>query len=196
MAIPKLDLQLPQGVTVENAGEKFLAHARMLLENPEEMRKREELAMGNPISLSPPVLTEDEWDEKQIGRTISAADEWEKRTLNPRKDPVKAAIAANEKRKRNLEEAERKDKWLKAMEQVDMESRQKTIKAVGATGFRRGIEARKDKIKNKIKRLRPLVLANKEVIQAMAQDTPEQREDRMLTNLRNMRKIGDELRNI
>jgi len=196
MAIPKLDLQLPQGVTVENAGEKFLAHARMLLENPEEMRKREELAMGNPISLSPPVLTEDEWVEKQIGRTISAADEWEKRTLNPRKDPVKAAIAANEKRKRNLEEAERKDKWLKAMEQVDMESRQKTIKAVGATGFRRGIEARKDKIKNKIKRLRPLVLANKEVIQAMAQDTPEQREDRMITNLRNMRKIGDELRNI
>lgn len=184
----------PEGVTPDNVVEKFLAHAKMLEDDPEEMKKREAQSFGNPISLSPPVITEQAWVDKQITRTLAAGDEWEKNTLAPRKDPVAAAIAANEKRKTNLEEAERKGKWLKSMNQVDMSARQETIKAVGATGFKRGVEARRAKITNKIKKLRPLILAVKETIGTLPDATPEQREAKMVSNLHAMRAVGDAMR--
>lgn len=191
MAIPNPKLKTPKGVTVDNSVDKFLAHAELLITDPEEMDKRQAVTMGNPISLSPPVITEEKWAEKQMVRTLAAAEEWEANTLAPRRDPVAAAIAANGKRKANLEESEKKGKWLKSMNNVDMSARQETIKAVGASGFKRGIEARATKIKNKIKVLRPLIVANKETIAAMPDTTPENREARMIANLRNMRKIGD-----
>ncbi len=191
MAVPNIKLKVPTGVTIDNIEEKLLAHAELLMTDQEEMDKRKLTTMGNPINLSPPVLTEDEWTDKQLKNTLAAAEEWEKKTLAPRRDPVAAAIAADGKRKANLEEAEKKGKWLKAMKNVDMNARQETIKEVGASGFKRGVEARRTKIKNKIKLLRPLVLANKETVGAMPDTTPEQREAKMIANLRGMRKIGD-----
>lgn len=195
MAIPKPILG-PQGVTLENAGDKFLEHAILLSTDEEEMKKREGSTMGNPISLAPPVLSEADWAEKQIERTVNAGDTWLKNTLKPRKDPKAAAIAANPKRIANLAEAEKKGKWLKSMEAYDLDARQKTIEAIGAEGFVKGVEARKAKIENKIKVLRPLVIANKETIAGMPNKTPVDRENRMIANLRNMRKIGDAIRGI
>lgn len=193
MAIPKPP-QGPTGVTPENAVAKFREHARMLAENPEEMKKREAQSFGNPVALSPPVITEADWVNKQVKNTLAAGDLWEKNTLAPRKDPVAAAIAANAKRKANLEEAERKDKWMKSMKQVDMTARQETIKAVGAAGFKRGVEARRTKIATKVKKLRPLVMAVKETVAGLPGDTPDQREAKMVANLHMMRDVGDAMR--
>lgn len=193
MAIP-IPPKGPEGVTPKNAVAKFREHAKMLAENPEEMKKREAQTMGNPISLSPAVITEADWVEKQVTNTLAAGDRWEKNTLAPRKDPVAAAIAANEKRKTNLEEAERKGKWLKSMGKVDMTARQETIKAVGASGFKRGVEARRTKIATKIKKLRPLVMAVKETVAALPDATPDQREAKMVANLHMMRDVGDAMR--
>lgn len=193
MAIPKPP-QGPKGVTPDNAVAKFREHAKMLADNPEEMKKREAQTMGNPISLSPAVITEVDWVEKQVTNTLAAAADWEKNTLAPRRDPVAAAIAADKKRKANLEEAERKGKWLKSMQKVDMAARQETIRAVGAAGFRRGVEARRTKIATKVKKLRPLVMAVKETVAALPDDTPDQREAKMVANLHMMRDVGDAMR--
>lgn len=188
--------ETPKNVTLENAENVFLKHAELLLTDEEEMAKRESVTMGNPISLGPPVLSEEDWAKKQLERTVNAAPDWLKNSLRPKRDPKAAAIAANDKRKANLAESEKKEKWLKSMEAYDLEARQETIKAVGEEGFTKGVEARKTKIKNKIKLIRPLVIANKETIQGMANKTPKDREDRMIANLRNMRKIGDTVRGI
>jgi len=159
--------------------------------NPEDLT-----LPGNPVELAPPVLPAEEWAAKAADRAVAAADEWYKRVMKPRRHPIQAAIAADKKRKDRLAEAERKNKWVKAMEQVDVDEMYKTIEAVGASGFAAGIEARRGKIAKKIAKLQPLVSALKEEIAGMPEETDAQREKRMLAARRGMLKIGDVLRGI
>jgi len=151
---------------------------------------------GNPVELAPPVLPAEEWAKKAADRAVAAADEWYKRVMKPRRHPVEAAIAADKKRKDRLAEAEKKGKWVAAMKQVDVDEMYKTIEAVGPEGFSSGIEARRGKIEKKIGKLQPLVVALKEEIQKMPEETDTQREKRMLAARRGMLKIGDILRGI
>lgn len=151
---------------------------------------------GNPITLGPIVIDPEEWAEKQVKRAAAAASEWEKNVLRPRRDPLKAAIAAKEKRKEKLRESLEQDKWAKAMAAVDEDLMYAVIRKRGASAFRAGIEDRKAKVVARVKELQPLVAALKKEIQAMPDVTDADREARMLAGRRGMIAIGKKRRGI
>jgi len=147
--------------------------------------------VGNPITLGPLVIAPEEWAEKQVKRAAAAASEWEKNVLRPRRDPLKAAIAAAPKRAEKVRESLDKKKWEKAMAKVDEDMMYAVIRKRGATAFRSGVEDRKEKVLARAKELQPMVAALKATIQAMPDVTDADREKRMLAGRRGMIAIGE-----
>lgn len=151
---------------------------------------------GNPLTLGPIVIDAEEWAEKQVKRAAAAASDWEKNVLRPRRDPLKAAIAAAPKRKQKLLESLEQGKWEKAMARVDEDLMYATIRKRGASAFRAGIEDRKAKVVARVKELQPLVAALKKEIDAMPDVSDSDREARLLAARRGMIAIGKKRRGI
>jgi hypothetical protein len=193
MAVPKDREPVVTGVTAENALDKFNGLVSDMQSNPEIAAKLGETIVGNPFSLGSRVLSADEWGDKMVKRASNASADWLNGVLKPRKNPKEAAIKANAKRKDRLAQAEKDEKWLKAMQNVDEEETIATIKAVGEQGFKSGIEARAGKIKKKIEKLQPMISAVAATIDAMPDATDTDREKRMLTNLKLMREVGKKM---
>ena len=150
----------------------------------------------NPVTVGARVKSAEEWSDKMVTNAQAAGPAWLRGVLNPRKNPIEAAIAANGKRKQRLADAERDERWLHAMQRVDVDEMYHTIEAIGETAYVQGIGARKGKIRNKIARLQPLVEALAKTIDNMPQDTDQQREARMLAARRGMIEIGKKLKGI
>lgn len=151
---------------------------------------------GNPITLGPPVISPEEWAEKQVKNASAAAQEWLKNVKRPRRDPLKAAIAAAPKRAEKVRQALEEKKWEKAMAKVDEDVMYAVIDAVGAEGYRRGVEARKSKVVARVKELQPMVTVLKKEIEAMPDVTDADREARLLAARRGMIAIGKKRRGL
>lgn len=164
--------------------------------DPEYVKELQAERVGNPITLGPLVISPEEWAAKQVSRASAAASEWEKNVLRPRKDPLKAAIAAKEKRKEKLRESLDQDKWAKAMAKVDEDLMYSVIRKRGAAAFRAGVEDRKEKVTARTKELQPMVAALKSTIDAMPDVTDADREKRLLAGRRGMIEIGKKRRGI
>jgi len=150
----------------------------------------------NPVTVGARVKSADEWSDKMVTNAQAAGPAWLRGVLNPRKNPIEAAIAANGKRKQRLAEAERDERWLHSMQRVDVDEMYHTIEEIGESAYTAGIGARKGKIHNKIAKLQPLVEALAKTIDNMPQDTDQQREARMLAARRGMIEIGKKLKGI
>jgi len=159
-------------------------------EHPEKYDFLTKETVGNPLTLGPRVLTPEEWAAKQTTRASAAADTWLANVKRPRKDPVDAALKANDKRKDKLAQAEKDKKWEKAMAKVSHDEMYSTIDKVGASGYRAGVEARTGKITRVYKELQPMVAALAGSIDAMPQATDADREKRLLAARRGMIEIG------
>jgi len=159
-------------------------------EHPENYDFLTKETVGNPVTLGPAVIAPEDWAAKQIARASAAADDWLKGVKRPRKNPVEAAIKANDKRKDRLAEAEKADKWRKKMGKVNLDEMYDTIEKVGAGGYRAGVEARTGKITRVAKELQPMVAALRGSIDAMSDATDADREKRLLAARRGMIEIG------
>lgn len=150
----------------------------------------------NPVTTGSRVKSAADWADKMVTNASAAGPAWLKGVLSPKKHPIEAAIAADGKRKARLAEAERDGSWLAAMKRVDVDEMYRTIEEIGESAYVAGIQARKGKIVNKIGKLQPLVEGLAKVIDAMPQDTDQQREARMLAARRGMIKIGKVMKGI
>jgi len=150
----------------------------------------------NPVTVGARVKSADAWADKMVANAVAAGPAWRQGVLNPRKNPIEAAIAANGKRKARLAEAERDESWLHAMQRVDVDEMYRTIEEIGESAYTQGIAARKGKIRAKIEKLQPLVEGLAKTIDNMPQDTDQQREARMLAARRGMIQIGKRLKGI
>lgn len=167
------------------------------VENDPEFRKElTEERQGNPITLGPPVIDPAEWADKQVKRAVAAASDWEKNVQRPRRDPIKAALAASAKREQKVKEALEQKKWDKAMATVDEDMMYEVIRKRGASAFRTGIEDRRAKVVARAKELQPLVAALKKAIEAMPDVTDADREARLLAARRGMIEIGKKRRGL
>jgi len=151
---------------------------------------------GNPITLGPPVISPEEWADKQVSRASNAAGEWEKNVQRPRRNPIEAAIKAGPKRAEKLRESLDQKKWEKAMANVDEALMYDVIRKRGASAFRSGIEDRKPKVLARTKELQPLVASLKVTIDAMPDVTDADREKRLLAGRRGMIEIGKKRRGL
>ena len=182
--------------TLDNLEARLDATIARMDADPEYAAELTGPKQGNPITLGEPVIPAEEWADKQVKRASAAAADWEKNVLRPRRDPLKAAIAAAPKRAEKVRQALEEKKWEKAMGKVDEELMYDTIRKRGQSSFRSGIEDRKAKVVARAKELQPLVVALKKEIQAMPDVTDADREARMLAGRRGMIAIGKKRRGI
>lgn len=175
---------------------KFLHTLDELDTNPELRQELTAPRMGNPIPLGPLVMTPEDWAKKQVKNASAAAAEWEKNVLNPRRDPIQAAIAAAPKRDQKVREALEQKKWEKAMAKVDEDLMYQTIRKRGAPAFRAGVEDRQGKVLKVAQELQPMVAALKQEIDNMPDVSDSDREKRLLAARRGMITIGKKRRGI
>ena len=168
---------------------------KIIADQPPRKSPRGELS-GNPVSIGERVIEADRWAKKQVERASAAADDWLEGVTRPKKNPIDAAIKAADKYKDRLQEAIKTGKWEKAMEKVDIDEMYRIIEAVGASGYRAGVEARKEKIERVVKELQPMVRAIAETIDKMPQATDADREKRLLAARKLMIELGKKRRGI
>jgi len=175
---------------------KLHANLNRVATDPEYLKEVTEERQGNPITLGPLVISPEEWATTQGERASRAAAEWEKNVQRPRRDPIKAAIAAGPKRAEKIRESLDQKKWEKAMASVDEDLMYSVIRKRGASAFRAGIEDRKEKVVARAKELQPMVATLKATIDAMPDVTDADREKRLLAARRGMIEIGKKRRGI
>jgi len=127
------------------------------------------------------------WADKMIARVKNAGPDWEKGVQNPRRSPVAGMKAAAGKWKNNMQRAIQEDRWAKAVNGLTDDAIKAAAAKVGGGKFVDGITAREQKIRDAIQKQQPKVAALSTKIQGMPQDTDQQREARMVENLRGMR---------
>lgn len=182
--------------TVDKFAKDFRGFLDELDTNPDMVRELTEPRKGNPVTLGPLVTSPEDWADNQVKRAADAAIEWEKNVQHPRRDPLKAAIAAAPKRAEKVRQSLDQGKWEKAMGKVDEDLMYATIRKRGAAAFRAGVQDRKDKVLARAKELQPMVAALKAKIDSMPDVTDADREARLLAARRGMIEIGLKRRGI
>ena len=162
--------------------------------DPEYLKELSEEKVGNPITLGARVVNADEWVEDMTTAAKAKAKKWLDRSLKPKKDPKARAKAAVTFWKNKMMEAIEGGFWEDGIDAYDETLRMETIKDVGETGYRSGIDSHKKKANAKIKKLQPLVLALADTIDKMPVDTPEQRAAKMVAARDGMLEIKKSMR--
>jgi hypothetical protein len=130
------------------------------------------------------------WANKMVTRASNAGQDWVNGALNPRKDPVQAALDANDKRIANFQKSVAAKTYEGSLRRVDPAQTAATITAVGAQGYAQGIQARKGKITASIQRLQPLVAAHVAKMDQIKVTSDADAENKMIQNVRGMRQVG------
>jgi chorismate mutase len=132
--------------------------------------------------------------QRMIDGSAAAGQKFVEGALAPRRDPVQAAIKANARYKANTLAAINEDRFVKGLQGVDNEQTIAVISSIGAQAYTQGVAARKAKIARRNEQMNPILAANCATIDGMPAVTDQDREARMLANLRNMRQMGKTLR--
>lgn len=142
------------------------------------------------MATGPRVPSAQDWADKMVSRAANAGPDWVKGALAPRKDPVAAALAANQKRVNNFNKSVTDKTWEGALQKVDPAQTAATITAVGAQGYANGIQARKGKISASIARLQPLIAAHVAKMDALPMNTDADAKAKMSANFDGMKAVG------
>jgi len=149
---------------------------------------------GNPVNLAPRVSPASEWTEKMTTNALNAGDRWLARTTNPRKEPLAEARKKVGRYKDSMAKSLSEGRYEKGLASADEGAMYDTIRAVGADGYRKGIQARSTKIGRAIAKLQPLVAGAAAALDAMPTDTDAQREAKMVGARRAMIEVGKKYR--
>jgi len=158
--------------------------------NPEMAAKVMGEKQGNPVTLGSPVISAEDWADKQVKNASAASGTWLKNVKRPRRNPISAALAASAKRENAVKDSLATKKWDKAMSKVDEAAMYATIDKRGESAFRAGVEDRAAKVLARVKELQPLVTAVSTTIQNMPDATDADREKRLLSARRLMIEVG------
>ena len=107
---------------------------------------------------------------------------WKEGALNPRKHPIKAAIAAKGKWASSVQEAAQKDRFGKGLAQVNEEQMLASINATPSSAVADGVRKRGAKVLAKMEKLAGIQAANAAEIDKLPADTAADRKARMLKN--------------
>lgn len=150
---------------------------------------------GNP-GVGSRVLSEADWTKRQQSKAAAAGSDWFSRVQTPRKDPIAAAVDANDKRKDRLAEAEREERWLNKMKKLSGADVWKGIQAAGESAYTTGVSTKAYKVEAAVKQLRPMVEVLATEIDKMPDKTDADREKKMLAARRGMIAIGKRLKGV
>jgi len=167
---------------------------RARMEEDEEFRKELEEGQpsGNPITLGPRLPSAEDWAALQVKGAEDNAQKWLDRTTKPKKNFKEEALrpTAVERYKDSMRKVIDEDRHAGGMALVDESETMAIIKEVGAEGYKKGVRARKAKIRRVVGDLREDRLALCAVIDALPVSTDGEREEKMLQNKRGLQAIG------
>jgi len=163
-------------------------------DDPEYIQGLSTRKVGNPITLGPRVADAATWAEDMQTAAKNKSAKWLKNSLAPKKSPKERAKKAAKKYDNNMRAALEEKRWDAGIDAYDEDLRMQTIAAVGESGFRAGLDAKKLKIVAKIEKLQPLVAALADTLDKMPVDTPEQRAAKMIAARDGMIAIKGQMR--
>ncbi|MCD6369840.1 MAG: hypothetical protein J7L38_08645 [Thermoproteales archaeon] len=136
------------------------------------------------------LLPPDEWKKRQLGNLKAVGEtNYKVGIAHPRKDPIAAAIAAEERyaevMKKVIEEKRRK----KGLEAVKTDEWYGYSETIGAPRLVDGVIKREAKVDRFINTWHPLLAAHVAEIDKMPDVTDRDREERMLANVRGLRAL-------
>lgn len=129
--------------------------------------------------------------KKMLERSATSATAWEEGVQNPSASPTEQMKKSGPKWVAGVQNAITKKLWDKAVAKLTDEEIFTAARNVGGSAWSSGISTRADKIRRAFDVLQPKLEAHLRTIDAMPDTTPEQREQKMLANLRGMRAIGE-----
>jgi len=167
-----------------------IAFFRGLAELREQGTDPKEIGLipGNPVTRK--VKSPDRWAKQQIENAKAAASDWQEGVLNPSRNPIEAALAANDKRIDRLQESIKNKKWEKNLAKVSQSDIADVVNKLGSGVYSSGVEARTAKVQKRVNELQPLVQSVSDTIQAMSDKTDADREKRLLSARKLMIEVG------
>jgi len=127
-------------------------------------------------------------------KVSQAAGDWVAGMRSPKADFKAAAMAAAGKWSSGVQDAITNDRFRKGMGKVDVQEAIATATSDNGAAYVAGAAKRQAKVERVFAVLMPALGAISQQIRQMPQDTPADREQRMLENLRRMRGLKDVLR--
>lgn len=128
--------------------------------------------------------------QKQINAVTSRIQEYRDGIESVEVSPGKLAVQKKDKFKNNLLQAIDSGKWESALSNLDLNEWKRKASTVGADRLSTGMVAAEDKMVQFREELIAYQTQLKQRLDAMPDATPEQREQKMLTNIREMRKFS------
>lgn len=136
------------------------------------------------------VLSPAAWKKRQID-TLKAVgeDNYKVGITKPRKDPIAAGIAAEDKYAKEVKKAIDEKRRAVALGKTDMAEWYKYTSEIGAGRLVEGVTKREAKVDRFVTTFQPMLVSHLGTIDAMPDVTDKDREDRMLTNLRGLKAL-------
>jgi hypothetical protein len=126
---------------------------------------------------------------KQQARAVAGVDLYKQNVQSPEKDPVDAALAANGKRIANLQASIKAGTWENAMKSLPKGIVGQKAATLGADRYVAGVQGNIDKLQRHWAKFGPLLASAQATINAMPQDTPEQRDAKSAAMIKAMRAL-------
>lgn len=146
------------------------------------------------INIGPRISPPDQMTADYLSGVTNNKDKWLRNTTNPSKDPLKAAAAAAPAWENGVKDAIAKNRFQKGVQQANPDTMIATIQAVGADGYEKGVQARKDKVTAKFTKLNGFLISHVTAMDQLPTATAANRRDKMLKNLDGMLAIGDKMK--
>jgi len=161
-----------------------LAELRASGQDPKELG----MIPANPVTKK--VKDPTRWAAQQIKNAKDAADDWLDGVKNPSRNPIEAALAANDKRIDRLNESIKNKKWEKNLGKVSPSDIIDVATKLGSAVYSSGVSARETKINKRVAELQPLVQSVSDTIQSMPDKTDADREKRLTSARKLMIEVG------
>lgn len=136
------------------------------------------------------VKSASDWAAEQISGTKAGADDWLKNLQNPSRDPVQAAIDAEDKWQDRLKQAIADGSRVAGLRKTSLAEISEVARNVGTGALTTGVDARKSKIGRVVNELQPLAQAVSDALQALPDKTDSDREKRLTSARKLMIGVG------
>jgi len=136
------------------------------------------------------VLPPDEWRKRQIGNLKAVGQQnYQQGIAMPKKDPIQAAIAAEDKWAARMRAAIEERRRAKALQSVSMQEWYNYAANIGASRLVEGVTKREAKVQKFVNSWVPLLQDHLSKIDQMPAVTDQDMEQRMLENLRGLKAL-------
>lgn len=158
---------------------------------PAEPTEREfgECPAPNPATITR-VLDPKDWVDKQIDTMVAVGrDNYLRGVRHPKKDPIKAGIAAQPKYEAKMKDPKVLARRKSQLEKTNIDEWTAMAETLGADKIVDGVVKRRHKVERFVAKFQPMLKSHLATIDALADVTDADRETKMLENVRGLKKL-------